>query len=1048
MLDRIIDLALRNRLLVMVLSAAIAIAGLYEAFRTPIDVLPDLDRPVVTVITEPHGMAPEDVEQLVTWPIEQVLNGVTGVQRVRSSSDAGLSVVHAEFAFGQDPWRARQIVAEKLALARTTLPAHAEPVLAPLSSIMGQVQVVGFRGKGSPMDPVALRLMVDRDVRPRIRSIPGVAQVMVVGGQPTELQVLADAGRLQAHGVALHELRDAVTRSNAMASPGVLEVGSKGPNVVVPALLKKPEELAEAIVRTEGEKVVRVRDVAEVTLGPAGYRVGDAGVDGQPGVLMILSKQPGTDTVELTRAVNEELQRIRTELPADIEIVDDVFQQAAFIHRAIDNVLVAVRDGTILVILVLMLFLANIRTTIITLTAIPLSVAITAIVFDVAGLTINTMTLGGLAVAIGTLVDDAIVDVENVFRRLHQNSLRPEAERKPILQVVYEASCEVRKPVVYGTLLVTVVYLPLFFLTGIEGRLFLPVAIAFLTSVFASLLVAMTVTPVMCSLMLGRGKVAHPEYGSRFVRWLQDRIEFPIRLGIDKPMQVIGVLLAFTICSGVVLLNRGSSFLPAFQEGSAQVNLFLPPDTGITTSSQYGQRLESVLSNVEGVRTVGRRTGRAAGDDHIMPVNVSEAIVTFDPETERSREEILEDIRERVGDAFPGMPTETEQPLAHLISHMLSGVTAQVSVQVSGPDLAVLRRFAARVEDAIRPVPGVRDLFTEQLTLVDQIAVKPKRDVLARAGIDVQQLADTVELALGSEPVARMRVGQLQQGIAVRLRPEDRASVQQLAALVLHGADGSLWRVGDVADVVVEKAPNSIQRTAGQRRIMVQHNIADRSLGEVVGDVDRALEPVRAELAQFPGYSIRIGGQYEAQAEASRMIALFGGLALGLMVLILYLQFQSLLVAGLVMASLPMAFLGAVAALVVTGQDLSIAALVGLIALLGMAARNAILLIDNYIHLMRDEGLPFTAETLVRAGRERMVPVLMTALASGIGLLPLALSPGAPGRELLYPVATVIVGGLVSSTLLDFLVTPALFWALCRREAARLCARPVEPSGS
>ena len=631
MLDRIIDLALRNRLLVMVLSAAIAIAGLYEAFRTPIDVLPDLDRPVVTVITEPHGMAPEDVEQLVTWPIEQVLNGVTGVQRVRSSSDAGLSVVHAEFAFGQDPWRARQIVAEKLALARTTLPAHAEPVLAPLSSIMGQVQVVGFRGKGSPMDPVALRLMVDRDVRPRIRSIPGVAQVMVVGGQPTELQVLADAGRLQAHGVALHELRDAVTRSNAMASPGVLEVGSKGPNVVVPALLKKPEELAEAIVRTEGEKVVRVRDVAEVTLGPAGYRVGDAGVDGQPGVLMILSKQPGTDTVELTRAVNEELQRISTELPADIEIVDDVFQQAAFIHRAIDNVLVAVRDGTILVILVLMLFLANIRTTIITLTAIPLSVAITAIVFDVAGLTINTMTLGGLAVAIGTLVDDAIVDVENVFRRLHQNSLRPEAERKPILQVVYEASCEVRKPVVYGTLLVTVVYLPLFFLTGIEGRLFLPVAIAFLTSVFASLLVAMTVTPVMCSLMLGRGKVAHPEYGSRFVRWLQDRIEFPIRLGIDKPMQVIGVLLAFTICSGVVLLNRGSSFLPAFQEGSAQVNLFLPPDTGITTSSQYGQRLESVLSNVEGVRTVGRRTGRAAGDDHIMPVNVSEAIVTFDP---------------------------------------------------------------------------------------------------------------------------------------------------------------------------------------------------------------------------------------------------------------------------------------------------------------------------------------------------------------------------------------------------------------------------------
>ncbi|MCA8941735.1 MAG: efflux RND transporter permease subunit, partial [Planctomycetes bacterium] len=739
------------------------------------------------------------------------------------------------------------------------------------------------------------------------------------------------------------------------------------------------------------------------------------------GIVVVLTKQPGTDTVALTERIDAKFDSFRASLPPDIEIDTGLFRQAEFIDRAIENVLVAVRDGAILVVIVLFLFLMNLRTTGITLLAIPMSIAIASLVFAAFGLTINTMTLGGLAVAIGTLVDDAIVDVENVYRRLRE---RPGLKGRALLDLVLDASKEIRRPVVYGTMLVSVTYLPLFFLSGMEGRLLAPVGLAFLVSVAASLVVAMTLTPVLCSFWLGGAFAEAGQYGSRAARMIQDHVDGVVRFGIRHATAIAAAVAVLTLAAIVVLANRGATFLPPFQEGSAQVNLMLPPDVSLATSEAFGHRLEVAVGKVDGVASVARRTGRAPDDEHIMPLSVSEAIVRFDPDNPRSRDEILDDVRAALDREFPGVARSTEQPLAHLLSHLLSGVNAQVAIKIHGDDLAMLRAFASRVEHEIEDIDGVRDLYTEPLALVDHCEVFPRRDDLAEFGIPTSTLARSLELALGGEAISRLQSDKIAWPIVVRLPEDQRGDPNDIASIRLRTPEGAAIRVADVADVRLVPGPSEIRRENGQRRIVVQHNVSGRALGDVVADVEARIADVRAEIESVPGYGVTISGTFEAQQRATRTIAWLSIGAVFAMILILHRHFGSIRLALLILATRPIAFLGAVAAVLVTGQDLSVATLVGLIALLGVAVRNAILYVD-YAAAIAGGGA-FTADVLRRAARARVVPVLMTALTSGIGVLPLAMSGDEPGREILYPVATVILGGLVTNTLLDFLVTPGL----------------------
>ncbi len=1046
MLNRIIQVSLQRRLLVCVCAVLVGVAGGLVAWRAPVDVLPDLDRPMVTVMSEAPGLSAEEVEQLVTWPVERALSGATGVFRVRSESTAGLSVVYADFEWGADIYHSRQIVGERL--AALDLPLGVVPAMAPVSSIMGQILVLGLACRDEATTPLALRAFVDRDLRPRLLAVAGVAQVVTVGARRTELQVAADAARLRAHDVTLRELAAAVRRANPSVVGGRVPKGARAPLLAVRGRLPDAEALAAAVVRDGGARPVRVGDVAEVGYGQARVGVGDAGVDGAPGVLVVVTKQPGVDTIDFTQRLQAEVEAARGRLPAGVELVGSVFRQADFIERAVQNVLHAVRDGAVLVLLVLFAFLTNVRTTLITLTALPLSMACASLVFAAFGLTINTMTLGGLAVAIGTLVDDAIVDVENVYRRLWQN--RQSSTPRAVLDVVYAASCEVRRPVTYGTILVTVVYLPLFFLSGIEGRLFAPIGLAYIVSVVASLLVALTVTPVLCALLLGGARQGSEQggterYGGPLVAPLRGGADWLAGLGLRWPVHVATVVCAAVLCATGVGVTRGTAFLPPFNEGSAQVNLMLPPGTALATSHEFGGRLERVLMEIEGVAHVARRSGRAEDDEHIMPVSVIEAVLTLDADSAQSREEVLEEIRDTVAVAFPGVDYEVEQPLGHLLSHLLAGVTAQVAVAVRGDDLQVLQQVAGRVEHAIEGIPGVRDLYVEPLVAVEEVAVEPRRTAMAQLGVDAGAVAETVSLAMGGVMLSSLPDGAVNVGITMHVATPSTGDLPALAhALLVRGASGEPVRLADVAALRSVPAPSEIRRENGVRRIMVQHNVAGRALGDVVADVDRALSGLRAELAaqtETSAVALELVGQHRAQRDAQRTILGLSGVSLAIMVLVLQLHFGSLRLALLLLASRPIALIGAVAAVVLTGTDVSIATLVGFIALLGIAARNGILLVDHTVHLLAEEDAPLAPETARRAARERAVPVAMTALSSGIALVPLLLAAGQPGREILHPVAVVIAGGLVTTTLLEFAVMPGLLWWGARDELARLAVR-------
>lgn len=1031
MLNKIIAFALKNRIFIVVFSLLVAITGSYVAKQMPIDVLPNLNRPMVVIMTEAHAMIPEDVETLVTTPLEQILNGATGVERVTSSSGLGLSVIKVEFGWGSDVYRNRQIVAEKLVLAKARLPEGVEPIMAPISSIMGQIQFIGVSSKTGKFSVEEIRAMADFQLKYDLLSIPGVSKVIVAGGAGKQLQIIMDSDKLRAFNVTPQEVSEAVEKNNSNRSGGFINLSTTAPVITVTGLLENKDQLEDAVVKPDNLRPVRVKDIGRVEFGPSAIKIGDAGINGVPGVVMVVMKQPGFDTVKLTEMVEEDL-RVKAEgIDSDLDINTNLFKQADFIHRAIDNVLEAVRDGGIMVVVILFLFLMNWRTTFITLTAIPMSVAITALIFAACGISINTMTLGGLAVAIGALVDDAIVDVENVYRRLNQN--RNKENKVHPLKVIFLASSEVRKPIVIGTMLVVVVYLPLFFLTGMEGKLFVPIGIAYIVSVAASLFVSLTLTPALCYFLLPNNLAKHSSGDTYFVRKLKRLAAFFIAQSIKYAKTVIITLVIATGIGVYILLNAGSQFLPAFNEGVAQINLVLPPDTGLEKSNEYGTRLEKLLTKINGVKYVTRRTGRAEGDEHAEGVSTSEVIVTFDPEVDRDPEDIKAEIRDKFALEFPGVAMAIDQPLAHLLSAMLSGVKAQVAVKVFGPDMDTLRSIAKDVEGVLKEVDSVKDLMIEPQVLVPNVVIKPNREQLARHGLSVDDVGEVVELSLGGEEVSRLVQGRYVYPIVLRLEEKDRKDLEKIKNLYIRKNDDSLIRLSDIADVETTLTSNNIKHENVGRRIVVQHNVAGRSLGEVVADVNKALDPVREKLKKLKGYSLKISGQFEAQEAATKRIMILSILSLLCMVLILYMHFKSLNLSIQVLASIPMAFIGAVVFIYVTNQIVSVATLVGLISLGGIATRNAILLLDHYIHLVKEEGMIFSKDLIVQAGQERMIPVMMTALTSGIALIPLALAPGQPGKEILYPVATVIIGGLVSSTLLDFIVRPAVFWVFGKK---------------
>lgn len=1031
MLNAIIRFSLRFRLLVVAVALVVMVYGSYALYHLPIDVFPDLDRPRVSVMTEAPGLAPEEVETLVTFPLESVLNGATGVQAVRSSSGIGLSVIQVEFAWGTDIYVDRQIVAEKLALAADRLPRGLKPQMGPISSVMGQIMIIGMWSDGGRTDPMQVRTLADWVVRQRLLAIPHVAQVITMGGGRKQYQVLVDPNALRNYGVTLEQVERAVGRSNTNATGGYLNHGSYELLVRSIGRLQSVQEMENIVVKAHADRPILLGQVARVTEAAQPKR-GDAALNGAPAVMLTITKQPGADTRLLTTQIERALKELQPTLPADIRIDPQVYQQKAFIDLGIHNVIAALRDGALLVVVVLFLFLLNFRTTFITLTAIPLSIVVTGLVFKWYGMSINTMTLGGLAVAIGELVDDAIVDVENVFRRLRQN--RQSAQPKPALQVVFEASVEVRNSIVFSTILVVLVFVPLFALSGMEGRLFTPLGVAYIVSILASLLVSLTVTPVLSYWLLPNAKIMGHDRDGFLLRWLKRLAGLAIRFSVRHPWPILGTVAVAVGAACFLVTQLGRDFLPPFNEGSAQINVLLPPGNSLETSNRIAGMVEKRLQQIPGVASFGRRTGRAELDEHAEGVHMSEIIVRYDPASTRTRDEVLADIRQELTQV-PGVVIAVEQPLQHVIAQMLSGVKAQIGIKLYGDSLDVLREKAKQIETAIQDVRGVRDLMVEQQVEIPQLRVDLNRKSLAAYGLNSDDVNELVETAMNGRTVSEIVLGQQKFDVVVRLDDPFRQDPHQLERLTIDLPAGGQIPLSAVAKVVEASGPNTIHRENVRRRIIVQCNTAGRDLASIVAEIQQRVAPIKASLPKDQGYFIEYSGQFESQQSATRTIGLLSLVSLACMLLALYTLFQSFNLSLQVLAALPMAAIGAVGALVLTGQSLTVASMVGFISLAGIASRNGILLIAHYLHLMRYEGEQFTPEMIERAGKERLAPMLMTALTAGIALVPLVWASGEPGKEILYPVATVILGGLITSSLLDFFVHPALFWLFGRRAA-------------
>ncbi|MFN3159176.1 MAG: efflux RND transporter permease subunit [Rubinisphaera brasiliensis] len=1031
MLNSIIQFSLRNRLLILCGAIAVIVAGSLVTATLPIDVLPDLTRPRVVIVTECEGLAPEEVEQRVTVPLEATINGAAGVIAVRSSSDIGLSVINVEFDWGTDVQTARQIVQERMTLAADQLPENVTPQMGPRSSLLGQIVLVGMWSDDGTTSPMELRTMADWVVRQRLRKIAGVSQVITMGGERKQYHVLADRHKLHQFEVRLAEVEQALRDSNQNVTGGFMERDGKEFLIRGLGRFESTEEISKTVIRDDGDRPLLLGHVAEVE-EVAQTKRGDSSVNGHPAVVLTIQKQPGADTRLVTEAIREALLELKPSLPPDVRL-QTTYEQREFIDHSVHNVIEALRDGAILVVLILFLFLFNFRTTFITLTAIPLSVLVTALVFRWLGLSINVMTLGGLAVALGELVDDAIVDVENIFRRLKQNAKSDTPQ--PVLSVIFNASVEVRNAIIISTVLVVIVFAPLFALTGMEGRLFTPLGIAYIVSICASTLVSLTVTPVLSYYLLPKAKVTTQEKDGIVLRVLKTLFRPVIRFsmtpaGLTTSLTILG---AGCVTGGLLAYSMGRDFLPPFDEGAAQVNLFAPPGTSLEVSRELSriadQNLNELVASEQNPKApllwFTCRTGRAEQDEHVMGVNISEYVMTLNPESGLSREQVIEQLHEAV-EHVPGVETEVEQPIAHLISHMLSGVTAQIAIKLYGDDLEVLREEAESIKEAIESIDGIAPPIVEQQQPTPQFRVELNHDMLAHYGVSSHFVNHFIETAIHGQEVSQMIDGQRSFDILLRLEESQRRDLDNLDRTPMELPNGKVIPLSAVAKVYEAVGPNTIHRDDGRRRIVIRVNTMGRDVGGAVGEVKAR---IANEVALPEGYFITYAGQFEAQQQANSRILWFSGIALIAVIVVLYSTYNSFNIVFQLLIAVPAAFIGGIFSLYMTGQTFSVAAMVGFISLGGIAARNGLLLISTYLEQMEDGEL--TEDIIVAGSLARLAPVLMTALTTGLGLVPLVIGGHLPGKEILFPVATVILGGLVTATFAEFLIRPGLFW-LCQ----------------
>ena len=1043
MLNTIIKWSLQNRLIVVAIAAMLVAWGGYVAYNLPVDVLPDLNKPTITILTEANGLAPEEVETLVSFPIETAMNGVPGVERVRSQSGIGLSVIYVEFNWGTDVYRNRQLVTEKLQQAGESIPKGITPTLAPISSIMGEIMLVSVKSKSGKTDPLDVRTLADWTIRPRLLTIAGIAQVINIGGGVKQYQVLVTPAKLKQFGVTLEEVSAALEKSNANSTGGFVDAQSQEYLVRNLGRFYSVDELKQTVVAYRKNSAIKVGDVANVEFG-ARIKRGDAGSNGTPAVIMSIQKQPGTSTLDLTKKIDDALKELQASLPEDVEINANLFRQASFIDTSISNVIEALRDGSILVVIVLFLFLLNFRTTFITLTAIPLSFVVTFLIFWAFGVSINTMTLGGLAVAIGELVDDAIVGVENVYRRLRENY---QLERpRSALSVVFDASLEIRSSIVYATFIVALVFIPLFMLTGVEGKLLAPLGLAYITSLSASLLVSLTVTPVLAYYLLPKMKaMQHAEKDGFLVRFLKKWDEKLLRRTLPHPWIVIGGATALFVVAIATLPFVGTSFLPEFNEGTLTINIQAQPGTSLSESNRIGQIAEKLLLAVPEVISTGRRTGRAELDEHAEGVHYTEIDVDLRKgKGAREREEVLNDIREKMAE-IPGVSVNIGQPISHRIDHLQSGVRAQIAVKLFGDDLATLRSKAEEIRNVMAGVEGSTDVSIEKQVLIPQIRFNVDRTKAAQYGVNAGEITETLETALNGKKVSEAVEGQRRFDVVVRFADEARSNLDALKNVTIDTPQGTQIPVSAVAEIENLPGPNQVLRENTKRRIVVQSNVAGRDLGSVVGDMQQR---VAAQVKLPEGYFVEYGGQFEAQQRSTRTLSLLSVFSLFAIFFILLKALGDWRSALQVMINIPLALIGAILALLLTGGVFSIATLVGFISLVGITSRNGIMMISHYLHLIKEEGEDFNQEMVVRGSLERLVPVLMTALTAGLSLVPLVIAAGEPGKEILHPLAVVVLGGILTSTLLDQIVTPAVFFKFGRHAAAKIISeREAEKEG-
>ena len=1020
MLNKIIRFSLQNRLLILVAAVLLVVGGIYTTTRTEVDVFPDLNAPTVVVMTEANGMAAEEVEQLVTFPIETAVNGATHVRRVRSSSTTGFSVVWVEFDWDTDIYLARQIVSEKLAAVNATLPDNVgQPTLGPQSSILGEVLIVGLTADSTSMTD--LRTLADWTVRPRLLSTGGVSQVSVLGGDVKEYQILLHPGRMSHYGVTLGEVLAATNQMNRNTNGGVIyEYGNE---YIVRGVVSTDDvrEMANTVVKTVNGDAVTLGDVADVKTGPQVPKLGTASEKGKPAVLLTVTKQPGTGTIDLTERLESVLKDLKKNMPADVHVSTDIFRQSRFIESSINNVKQSLYEGAIFVVFVLFLFLANVRTTVISLVTLPVSLLMSLMVLHYFNMSVNTMSLGGLAIAIGSLVDDAIVDVENVWKHLRENRALPDDQRLPVLKVVFNASREVRMPILNSTVIIIVSFIPLFYLSGMEGRMLIPLGVAFIVALLASTIVALTLTPVLCSYLLGGSAKGGIPKEAFVTVWLKRHYErwLTWALGHKRPV-VVSTVVLFLVALGL-FFTLGHSFLPKFNEGSLTINISSLPGISLEESNRIGERAEKILMSIPEIKTVARKTGRAELDEHALGVNVSEIEAPFELK-DRSHEEMLNDVRKKLS-VITGANIEIGQPISHRIDAMLSGTQASIAIKLFGDDLNKMFEIGNQIKDAISTVDGIADLNVEQQIERPELEIKPKRDMLKLYGISIADFNTFVRVNMAGETVSQVYDKGSSFDLVVRAAEHDRCDMERIRDLMIDTPDGRKVPLANVAEVKSAMGPNTINRENVKRKIVISANASGRDLRSVVNDIQKR---INTEITLPEGYHVEYGGQFESEQSASRVLLLASLLSIVVIFLLLYMQFRNALESGVILLNLPLALIGGVFALVFTTGEVSIPAIIGFISLFGIATRNGMLLINRYNTLREEEHLPLR-ECIMRGSLDRLNPILMTALCSALALIPLALRGSLPGNEIQSPMAKVILGGLLTSTFLNAFIIPIVY---------------------